>query len=338
MTVTTDRTAARQRARAAWADLRDRLATITPSALGRAVLGVVVILVVGGFVVGTWPALLPFVFGGLLAYAVLPVVDALDRIMPRSIAAVASMLAVVAVVIGALVVVLPPLAGALLQLASALPAPAELQVRIDEVLAGLPKSARTIAEPMLLELARVAGNTMSGASTGIDRLVPVVFQAALGVAGAILGLIVLPAWMLTIMTDRRHGTAAIDTRLAGWLRPDFWAVVRMADRAAGTVPARLRRRRSDGRGARLRRPEPVTAGRWPDVPWAAGDRDTGGCPAGRARARAAPRVRAGPPAARRRSAEGTRLPRRVRRCPVPGRGVRRRPASWSAVCASTRPC
>src|SRR6188472_2496872 len=125
MTVTTDQTAARQRARAAWADLRDRLATITPSALGRAILGVVVILAIGGFVVGTWPALLPFVFGGLLAYAVLPVVDALDRIMPRSIAAVVSMLAVVAVVIGALVVVLPPLAGALLQLASALPAPSE---------------------------------------------------------------------------------------------------------------------------------------------------------------------------------------------------------------------
>ncbi len=234
MTVTTDRTAARQRARTAWADLRDRLATVTPSALGRAVLGVVVILVIAGFVVGTWPALLPFVFGGLLAYAVLPVVDALDRIMPRSIAAVVSMLAVVAVVIGALVVVLPPLAGALLQLASALPPPSELQQRVDEVLAGMPESARTIAGPILLELARVAGNTMSGASTGIDRLVPVVFQAALGVAGAILGLIVLPAWMLTIMTDRRHGTAAIDTRLAGWLRPDFWAVVRMADRAAGT--------------------------------------------------------------------------------------------------------
>jgi predicted PurR-regulated permease PerM len=234
MSTSPDRTAARQRANAAWEDLRDRLATVTPAALGRAALGLVVIAVIAGFIVGTWPALLPFAIGGLLAYAVLPLVDALDRILPRSVAAVLSMLAIVAIVIGALLVVLPPLASALLQLASAIPASTELQARIDEVLAGLPESARTIAGPILLELARVANDAMAGASSGIDRLVPIVFQAALNVAGAILGLIVLPAWMLTIMTDKRHSTAAIDARLAGWLRPDFWAVVRMADRAAGT--------------------------------------------------------------------------------------------------------
>ena len=36
------------------------------------------------------------------------------------------------------------------------------------------------------------------------------------------------------MTGKQHGGRAVDRRLAGWLRPDFWAVVRMADRAAGT--------------------------------------------------------------------------------------------------------
>ena len=82
-----DRTAARARARAAWADLGDRLATVTPAAVGRAVLGVAVIAAITLFAAGTWPALLPFAVGGLLAYAVLPVVDGLDRIMPRALAA-----------------------------------------------------------------------------------------------------------------------------------------------------------------------------------------------------------------------------------------------------------
>ena len=36
------------------------------------------------------------------------------------------------------------------------------------------------------------------------------------------------------MTDRHQGKQAFDREVAGWLRPDLWAIVRMADRAAGT--------------------------------------------------------------------------------------------------------
>jgi predicted PurR-regulated permease PerM len=234
MAVTTDRAAGRERARVAWADLRDRLATVTPAAAGRAALGVVVIATMAGLAIGTWPALLPFGIGALLAYAVIPVVDALDRILPRSLAAVLSMLGVVAALIAVVVIVLPPLATALITLAGAIPPPTEIQTRADEILADLPESARTVAGPILVEVARVATQTMSGASGQVDRIVPLVFQAALGVAGAILGLIVLPAWILTLMTGKHRGRRELDARLAGWLRPDFWAIVRMADLAAGT--------------------------------------------------------------------------------------------------------
>jgi predicted PurR-regulated permease PerM len=229
-----DRQAAQARSAAAWADLRGRLATVTPAALGRAILGLVVILSVAGVAIGTWPALLPFVIGGLLAYAVLPVVDALDRVMPRSLAAIVSMLAVIAAVIGIFVVVIPPLTGAIVSLAEVVPDPGAIRASLDDLLAGMPQDAKAILGPILIELAGAVANGMAGASSGIDRFLPMVFQAALGVAGAILGLVVLPAWMLTIMTDKRHGAAAVDRRLAAWIRPDFWAFVRMADRAAGT--------------------------------------------------------------------------------------------------------
>ena len=91
--------AARGRAAAEWAALRDRLRTVTPQAIGRAVL--VAGVVVGAFAVAlaTLPALLPFVVGGLIAYALLPVVDALDRLMPRSLAALLSVVSVVAAVV-----------------------------------------------------------------------------------------------------------------------------------------------------------------------------------------------------------------------------------------------
>ena len=57
---------AKAHASAEWARLRDRLETVTPAAVGRAVLGVGVVLAVVAFVVGTWPTLLPFAIGGLL--------------------------------------------------------------------------------------------------------------------------------------------------------------------------------------------------------------------------------------------------------------------------------
>ena len=63
---------------------------------------------------------------------------------------------------------------------------------------------------------------------------PVVLQAALGVVGALFGLLVLPAWLLTVLTDQRQARQAVDRRFAGWLRPDGWAVIRMLDRSAGT--------------------------------------------------------------------------------------------------------
>ena len=48
-----DRTAAKRRAATEWADLRDRLRTVTPQAIGRAV--VVVTALAGGFWLTTCP-------------------------------------------------------------------------------------------------------------------------------------------------------------------------------------------------------------------------------------------------------------------------------------------
>lgn len=228
------REAARARAAAAWSDLRDRLATVTPAALGRAVLAVTVIGAIVAAVAGTWPALLPFAAGGILAYAVLPVVDGLDRIMPRTLAAAISMLGVVALLVAVLVIIVPPLTTAIVSLAAQIPASEEIEAQLEDILAGLPAETRDIVGPVLLAVASIAEETLAGTSGNLRDLVGVGLQAALGVAGAVLGLIVLPTWLLTVTTANRRGRVALDRRLAGWLRTDFWAVVRMLDRAAGT--------------------------------------------------------------------------------------------------------
>jgi predicted PurR-regulated permease PerM len=221
------------RARASWAALGDRLRTVTPAALGRTVLTVLVIATIVAFSAATWPTLLPFVVGALLAYAVLPVVDALDRVMPRGLAAVTAMLGAVAVLVGALVIVIPPLTSSLLQLAGQLPAGSALQDAIDEALAGLPQEARDVVVPIIISAAEAIRGGIDSTSGDLDGIVATVFRAALGVVGAVLGLLVLPAWLLTVLSDKHVARRTLDRRLAGWLRPDAWAVIRLADRSAG---------------------------------------------------------------------------------------------------------
>ncbi len=229
-----DRKAARTRAHAAWADLGGRLATVTPAALGRALLATAVVAASITVVGGTWPALLPFALGGLIAYTALPVVDTLDRFMPRALAATVAILTVLAIVVGVFVIVVPPLAAAVVDLAGVVPSTTEIDRLIAGALAQVPDSARELVGPIVVAVAVTVKDALAGASGGLGDLGPAVVNAALGVAGAALGLVVLPVWVLSVLSSKRRGAAAVDRRVAGWLRPDFWAIVRMLDRAAGT--------------------------------------------------------------------------------------------------------
>ena len=106
---------ARERSRAEWALLRARLATITPQAIGRGALSLVVIFVAAWLAVATWPSLLPFAVGGLLAYTIYPLVGVLDRVMPRVLAAALALAAGLAVLVLLVAVVLPPLVAVSIQ-------------------------------------------------------------------------------------------------------------------------------------------------------------------------------------------------------------------------------
>jgi predicted PurR-regulated permease PerM len=58
--------------------------------------------------------------------------------------------------------------------------------------------------------------------------------AALGTFGFILGFIAVPTWLIAVLTHRQTGARILRRTLPTWLQPDFWAVVRIADRTFGT--------------------------------------------------------------------------------------------------------
>lgn len=232
-------TRATDKARAAqrWAELRDRIATTTPQGLARAALG---LAVVGGTIwlgVATWPTLLPFLVGGLIAYMLLPVVDALDTFMPRGLAAALSVLGMLAAIAAIFVVVGPPMVRAFAQLSLDLPTAAELDAAIERArdqLAGLPEGSADAILPIVATVGIAARDVMASLPERTESLGQELLQVLLNTLGAVLGLIVLPTWMLSVMSQQRRGRMAVDRQLAPWLRRDLWAVVAIIDRAIGS--------------------------------------------------------------------------------------------------------
>jgi predicted PurR-regulated permease PerM len=231
-----DRSAQRSHAAAEWAALRERLQTVTPQALGRTALAFAAVGLAAWLAVASWPALLPFVVGGLIAYQLLPVVDALDRVMPRPLAALISVVAAVAVVIGALVIVLPPMANAFVRFATDLPTRADIDAAVANLQAqvgNLPEGSLAVVLPVLTTLAAAVEDVFSGAAGGLDDIVRAALGALLNAIGALLGLIVLPTWMLSLMSQKERARIAVNNQITPGLRADLWAVAAIFDRGAG---------------------------------------------------------------------------------------------------------
>jgi len=228
--------AGRAHAAAEWAALRARLQTITPQAVGR---GLLTLAAIGGTVwlaAASWPALVPFVVGGLLAYELLPLVDALDRVLPRSLAALVSVLAALAVVVVIGLIVIPPLANGFVRLSQTLPTPQQVDDALNRLQAqagSLPEGSAALLLPVVGTIASTVRDIFSGAAGGLDDLIRAGLAALLNAIGALLGLIVLPTWMLVLMSQQRRAKLALDARITPGLRSDVWAIAAIVDRAAG---------------------------------------------------------------------------------------------------------
>ena len=220
-----------------WAELRDRLASTTPQDLGRAALATLVVGATAAIAMATWPTLLPFVAGGLIAYLLLPVVDFLDQVMPRFAAAALAVFALLAGLAVVAVVVAPPLIKTFARLAVDIPTAAELETSIDRVrdhLSTLPEESAAAVVPVVVAGATALHDVVATLPDRVDELAQAVLGAVLNTIGAVLGLIVLPTWMLGVMSEQRRARMAVDARLAPWLRSDLWAILAIVIRAVGT--------------------------------------------------------------------------------------------------------
>jgi predicted PurR-regulated permease PerM len=224
-----------ERSRQAWKRLGMTLGSITPQALGRALLLLSALAGVGWLAVASWPALLPFIVGGVLAYIIAPLVDALDWLLPRFLAALVGVLLVLFGIGALLWVIVPPLVTQATILVQQIPPDMTLKDLSGQLivrLESLPPSLRIpIANAILNAADRLAESIRSLAPTMLSTTTIV---RLLNAVGFILGLVVLPTWLLTVLKDKPRGRRALNNVLPGGIRADFWAVLRIIDRSFGT--------------------------------------------------------------------------------------------------------
>ena len=225
------------RAAERWTAFGDRLRSITPETLARTLIGVAAVAMALWLTAASWPALAPFVAGVVIAYAVLPIANRLDRYMPRVLAALIAELIALAALAGVVVLIVPPILRGLVRLAGILPTRDQVSAALD----GLQTSLGTLQEPIRGIVLAVATQTAANLQAALDGLVNgaanFVTTQILGLAGTasfVLGLLVIPAWVLTLVADERSIKRRATGVIAPGLRADAVALARIVDRAFST--------------------------------------------------------------------------------------------------------
>jgi predicted PurR-regulated permease PerM len=222
-----------QRSQQAWRRLGLWLRSITPAGLVRFGLTIGALLAIGWLIRVAWLALLPFMVGLVIAYILLPVVNWLDRWLPRGLAVALTMMGAIAFVVWFIALLVPALAEQVMLTYLAVPSIEELREYATQArayLQSLPPPTQDIVN-QTIERAGVAvrenldlflGNLVTVLITTVLRLVNTV--------GFVLGFLIVPTWLLTILSQQKAGVKAINRLLPGWMRADFWAVLRILDR------------------------------------------------------------------------------------------------------------
>ena len=141
--------------RAAWRRLFSRVKSVTPSTLARTMLVFAVLGLIGWLLWSTWPAMLPFVFGAVIAYVVLPIVNWLDKIFPRVIAILLTLGGVIALIGWFLSMLLPILGAQITRVYVSLPPLEEVEDFITDLadyVDTLPVPAQVLIDDFLLKL------------------------------------------------------------------------------------------------------------------------------------------------------------------------------------------
>jgi predicted PurR-regulated permease PerM len=196
--------------------------------LGRWLLIGLALYALGWLLWSASPALTPFIFGLVLAYLLMPIVDRLDERLPRWLA----ILIVYIGGIGALAIsisyIIPPVAGQVQDLFSRIPPADRLLDMWNELVREyrvlVPDTFQQPIEDGLRSALRTAQTNLATYLQGVGTFLLTQVLNILNTVTFLVGFLIIPIWLFYVLNDRDQAGALIDRLLAPRIRPDFWNV------------------------------------------------------------------------------------------------------------------
>ncbi|MCB0170604.1 MAG: AI-2E family transporter [Anaerolineae bacterium] len=230
-------TEAQSRSKLAWKRLWLQLSGLDPIDVLRLLLAIGALVTIIWLLHLSWSSLLPFQIGIVLAYIMSPLVNRLQRHMPRWTAILIVILIFLLILFLVIAFLIPPLIGQLSNLLQSLPDSEQLQqymAALSNYLDKLPTEYRQVIDDgindALISLrSNVLGYVRGLISLGINAVLSVVNTFTF-----LLGFVVIPFWLFFVLIDIEPGKKAVNQMIPAQLRTDFWSVLTIINRVIGS--------------------------------------------------------------------------------------------------------
>jgi predicted PurR-regulated permease PerM len=196
--------------------------------LARWLLVLIALYAIGWLLWSALPAMTPFIIGLVLAYLLLPLVNRLDRWMPRSLAILTVYAGGVVLVAISIAYVVPPVVDQVQQLIASIPSADRIVELWNELLQSyrnlVPPNIRQPIDDGIRNALRTAQANLAGYVQSLGAFVFSQVLSILNTVTFLIGFLIIPIWLYYVLSDEARGRTFVDRILHPRIRPDFWNV------------------------------------------------------------------------------------------------------------------
>lgn len=199
-----------------------------------ALIGLAVVIVIG-LIIAAGSALAPFIIGLALAYLLMPVVNWLDKWMPRWAAILLVYAAGVLILAALLIFLVPPLVNQTIRLVANIARPDALERLIADVVdwyhANVPPEFQSPLEQMVQSSLPAIQENLSSIAAAAGAFLLSQARQVFSLLSFLVGFLIVPIWLFYVLHDARKARIFINRQLDYRIRPDFWNVWGIMDRS-----------------------------------------------------------------------------------------------------------
>ncbi len=170
--------------------------------------------------------LIPFIIGLVLAYLLMPIVNRLNKYMPRWLAILLVYIGGIALIVGAITFIVPPVINQIEQAITNVPDVDKIRAYWQELLQQYQlRVPEAIRDPINQNLTNILNTLRENFGNYVRLVGAFLAERVLQVINTItflIGFLIIPIWLFYILNDQDEGKSFLNTMLHPRIRPDFW--------------------------------------------------------------------------------------------------------------------